>query len=235
MYIHSLNNGYKRQNNIGSPAYVYQNENSKQRYSFMSTNKDKIIRGCIDLFFKYGIRSITVDDICNDLRISKKTFYLIFKNKDDVIELISKEFINKNRIANRETIEGHTDVIQKILRIYKQLLEQFHTCNPRFIYDIKKYYPEIYELFTEYGDKDLGDMITNLLQQGKEEKIFRTDLDEKIIFRLHIHLINTIIDGTLLPEKHITNPDFLNVMIFSLIGISTIKGHELIQQKICNI
>jgi len=198
----------------------------------MSTDRDKITTGCLSLFFKYGIRSISVDDISHHLGISKKTFYQFFKNKDDVIKVVSIDFIKQNLLANRRIIEDNTNVIEKILKIYKHLLEEFHTCNPRFLYDIKKYHSDIYELFTEFREKELGFIITNLLKQGKEEGIFRADLDEKMIFSLHIRRINSIISGTLLPERNITDPVFFQAMIISLIGISTIKGHKLIDKKI---
>jgi len=198
----------------------------------MSTDRDMIIAGCLNLFFKYGIKSISVDDIAHHLGISKKTFYQFFNNKEDIIKVISKDFINQNLLKNREIIEDNTDVIEKILKIYKQLLEQFHTTNPRFLYDIKKYYANIYELFTEFREQELSYMITNLLKQGKEEEIFRADLDEKMIFSLHLRRINSIISGTLLPDRNITDPVFFQSMIISLIGISTIKGHKLIDKKI---
>ena len=201
----------------------------------MSTDKDKIIAGCLNLFFKYGIKSISVDDISHHLGISKKTFYQYFDNKNDVIEIISKDFINQNLSANRDIIDADTDVVEKILKIYKRLLEQFHTCNPRFIYDIKKYHADIYELFEEFREKELKYLIRDLLKQGKKDEIFRADIDEEIICRLHINRINSIINGTLLPEKNITDPELFNAIIISLIGISTIKGHKLIERKINEI
>jgi len=194
--------------------------------------KGRIISSCLSLFLKYGIKSITVDDISHHIGISKKTFYEYFVNKNDIIELIAKDFISKNQTENREIIEGNIDVIEKILKIYKRILSQFCTINPSFIFDIKKYHSDIYDLFVEHRDKELGHMITKLLNQGKKEGVFRDDINEQIIFRLHISRINSIIDGTLLPEKHISDPDFFKIMITNLIGISTIKGHELINEKI---
>ncbi len=117
----------------------------------------------------------------------------------------------------------------------QRLLEQFYTCNPRFIYDIKKYHADIYELFEEFKEKELNYLIRDLLKQGKKDKIFRADIDEEIICKLHINRINSIINGTLLPEKNITDPELFNAIIISLIGISTIKGHKLIERKINEI
>jgi len=198
----------------------------------MNTDKDTITAGCLSLFFKYGIKSISVDDIAHHLGISKKTFYQFFKNKEDVIREISIYFINQNLLKNREIIGENTNVIEKILKIYKHLLEQFHITNPRFLYDIKKYYANIYEVFTEFREQELAYMITNILKRGKEEGIFRADLDEEMIFSLHMRRMNSIIRGTLLPNRNITDPVFFQTMIISLIGISTIKGHKLIDKMI---
>ena len=144
--------------------------------------KNKIINGCLELFFKYGIKSITVDDISLHLGISKKTFYEHFENKNDVINEVVKEFINRNRLRNKEIIEEKKDVFDKLIKIYNKMLSQFSTCNPRFIYDIKKYNQDIYESINEFREKELHYMITNLIRQGKEEGIFRNEIDENLAF-----------------------------------------------------
>lgn len=48
--------------------------------------RKRIIKVASELFLKYGLRSVTIDDICNELRISKKTFYVHFKQKEELIE-----------------------------------------------------------------------------------------------------------------------------------------------------
>ncbi len=105
------------------------------------------------------------------------------------------------------------------MKIYKKMLSQFNTCNPSFIYDIKKFYPEVYELFIEFRIKSWI-MITTLIKQGKEEGLFRENIDEKIIYKLHLNRINSIIEGSLLPEKTIADPVFFEFILINLIGIN---------------
>jgi AcrR family transcriptional regulator len=193
--------------------------------------KNKIITGCLELFFKYGIKSITVDDISFHLGISKKTFYEHFENKNVIINEIVKEFLNRNRLWNKEIIEEKTDVFDKLIKIYNKMLSQFSTCNPRFIYDIKKYNQDIYESINEFREKELHYMITNLIRQGKVEGIFRNEIDENIIFEFHINRLDSIIQGNLLPKKNVTDPIYMESIIIDLIGITTIKGHKLIVTK----
>ncbi|MBK7479816.1 MAG: TetR/AcrR family transcriptional regulator [Bacteroidales bacterium] len=199
----------------------------------MSTDvKKRIIQNCSELFYKYGIKSISVDDISFNVGISKKTFYEYFETKNDVVKAIAIEFINKSRLLNKDIIEEKKDVFYKLMKIYKKMLSQFNTCNPSFIYDIKKFYPEVYELFIEFRDKELDYMITTLIKQGKEEGLFRENIDEKIIYKLHLNRINSIIEGSLLPEKTIADPVFFEFILINLIGITTIQGHEILEKKL---
>jgi len=75
-------------------------------------------------------------------------------------------------------------------------------------------------------------MITTLIKQGKEEGLFRENIDEKIIYKLHLNRINSIIEGSLLPEKTIADPVFFEFILINLIGITTIQGHEILEKKL---
>jgi AcrR family transcriptional regulator len=194
--------------------------------------KNKILKNCAELFYKYGIKSITVDDISSNTGISKKTFYEYFENKNDVVKAITNQFINKIKVFNKEIVEEKTDVFYKLMKIYKKMLSQFNSCNPSFIYDIKKFYPDVYELFIEFSDKELNFLIINLIKQGKTEGLFRENIDENIIYKLHINRMNAVIEGSLLPEKSIANPIFFEFVVIGLIGITTIKGHEILENKL---
>ena len=48
--------------------------------------KCNIIKTAGNLFFRLGIRSVSIDDICRELGMSKKTFYVYFESKDALIE-----------------------------------------------------------------------------------------------------------------------------------------------------
>ena len=65
--------------------------------------KNEILKTAGELFFKYGLRSVSIDDICNEMHISKKTFYVHFKQKDELVECLltsirDKEIHNQNEL-----------------------------------------------------------------------------------------------------------------------------------------
>ena len=75
-------------------------------------------------------------------------------------------------------------------------------------------------------------LITNLIKQGKTEGLFRENIDENIIYKLHINRVKAVIEGSLLQEKSIANPIFFEFVVIGLIGITTIKGHEILENKL---
>jgi TetR/AcrR family transcriptional regulator, cholesterol catabolism regulator len=194
--------------------------------------REKIIDGCLTLFYKYGIKSITVDDISSHLGISKKTFYQYFANKNDVVKETVCEYIRRSKEINSLIIEEDSDVLDKLIKIYKEMLLQFHTYNPRFFYDVKKFNPDAQHLLMEFRDKQFDCIITKLIRQGKEEGWFRNEIDENIIFKLQLNRVAAIIEGSLLPEKKISDPIFLKFIIMDLVGITTIEGHKKLEEKL---
>jgi len=192
--------------------------------------KTLIINEAAKQFFKFGIQSVSVDDICYAISISKKTFYEHFANKSELVEQIANDFLQKTQKITDDIMKKE-DVIDKMLLLYSSLLKQFKNCNAAFIYDIKKYYPDIFKVFDQYKDNALKNLLISLINEGKREGVFIEDFDAEIIFTMHWKRFNNIIERELLPQKNLYDPIYIQMMKVSLIGISTLKGHQLIEEK----
>lgn len=198
----------------------------------MSSDIDNLIcTGSRELFLEYGFKNITVDDIAKRLRMSKKTFYKHFKNKNEVIKTLAQNFVFKSRLLNKAIINEKTDTVDKLLKIYKSILTLFSVCSPRLIFEIKKYYDDANKLLAEYSENEFHHTVSNLIRQGKEEGLFRNDIDEDTICKFQINRIKSIIEGEILADRPITDPIYMESIIIDLIGITTIKGHKLIVTK----
>ena len=47
--------------------------------------KEKILQLATTMFFQHGIRKVKMDDIANYLKISKRTLYELYQNKEDLL------------------------------------------------------------------------------------------------------------------------------------------------------
>jgi len=86
----------------------------------MKNTEEVILQKSLDLFIEFGIRNVSIDTICNELRISKKTFYSYFKQKEDLVDAILtyEEKINieemKKRFDDKNAIESLISVLKEI-------------------------------------------------------------------------------------------------------------------------
>ena len=54
----------------------------------MDQQKEIIVQTAIRMFHQLGIRNVSIDDICSELRISKKTFYTHFQQKEELVDAV---------------------------------------------------------------------------------------------------------------------------------------------------
>ena len=151
------------------------------------------------LFLKYGLRSVSIDDICNELRISKKTFYAQFSQKEELIASVLMEH-NEKRIKKLE-------IKSKPCHFSGNAIDQlaavsvFHasTQNDRFVnffYDLNKYYPEIHKRITQHNQEKICENIRENILKGIEEKLFRSDFDLELMIRFLALQYITMMDLT---------------------------------------
>ena len=112
--------------------------------------KDRIVLGARELFFKYGIKSITMDDIAKHLGISKKTIYQFFDDKDQIV----LSLMNQTLIINQSNFDAISksakDPIHEIVLTAEHMRNIFTEINPIVFSDMKKYYPEAWIQFIQF-------------------------------------------------------------------------------------
>ncbi|MDD4922265.1 MAG: TetR/AcrR family transcriptional regulator [Bacteroidales bacterium] len=138
------------------------------------------------LFLKYGLRSVSIDDICNELRISKKTFYTHFSQKEELIESVLTEH-NEKRLKKQESKTRLCDFTGNAIDQIMQA-SAFHN-SPKndqfmnFFYDLHKYYPETHKRITQRNHEHTCEKIRENIQTGMEEHLFRSDFDVELMVR----------------------------------------------------
>lgn len=139
--------------------------------------KTEIIKTAGEMFFNYGLRSVSVDDICREMHISKKTFYTQFKLKEDlVVELLKR--MSEQKQKERHTVCSCDNVIDFCLR-------NFHVFSKKedeekyaaLFFDLEKFYPKIWSMYHMEMEKGSVEYTVTLLRCGIEQGLFRDDID----------------------------------------------------------
>ena len=161
----------------------------------MTELKKKIIRQAKQMFWDYGLKRVGIDDICNELHISKKTFYTVFKTKNELIEEVLKsvriEKKQKKEIADNDNIIEYliskTNIFRSKTQRDDEKLFQIH-------FDMKKYYPELFDKHCRLMKEDSEVNTLGILNMGIAQGLFREDMDLTLTKKLISEIFSNMLE-----------------------------------------
>ena len=144
----------------------------------LKAENSKIIKTAGELFFRLGIRSVSIDDICRELGMSKKTFYVYFASKDELIE----QMLQANLDYMADKMNGLL-----ALKDFRQLVKVFIKRQesekndvrrvPQLVYDLKEYYPRQFADFQLKCFETQKKFIMQYLELGVDQGLVRANLN----------------------------------------------------------
>lgn len=193
---------------------------------------ERILNSALALYSKYGIKSITLDDLCRDLGISKKTLYQHIHDKKDLIWKVMEYERHIQENNTKKMYRAGINAIDELMYVNRMIHENESIHSPTFYFDLKKYYPDLYGEWIEYKRKRMYEVIRRNLQKGIEEGLFRKDLDPDIISRLHMVRTETMHTSEILEDNERSASRFLHeVFRYHIHGICNEKGLAYFREK----
>lgn len=197
--------------------------------------REKIICGSEELFMKYGFKSITMDDIARHLSISKKTIYQFFKDKDDLICIVTEAHLKEEKREIDEVHQMANNAIEELYLISKCMRKNLSEVNTSVMYDLQKYHKKAWGKFLDFKDEVLGNAFKEVLIKGVKEGHFRQEIDVEILARLRLAQVQLGFDENVYPHEQFNFKD-VQIQLFDhfVHGITTPKGQELLDQYFIN-
>jgi AcrR family transcriptional regulator len=166
----------------------------------MAEINQELVSKILELFSRYGIRSVTTSDIARELGISKKTLYEIFADKSDMIEQTITLTYKRLEAKYEEIQKKELGAINSLFTIYQQVNELLKNASPTMKYDLQKYYPELFSKVSKNFNEMIYNMHVENMNQGKAEGVYR-DVDADIIARMLVHNIQSDMLEAFSPEE----------------------------------
>ena len=142
--------------------------------------QEDLLENISELFLKYGLRSTSMDDICSHLKISKKTLYQLFSNKDDVVEQVLLHRRNSYRTQKHLTELWQHNAIQIMISIRDHIIASLNSRMPANLFDLKKYHPDIYQRVNQKDQIFIHNLLHEVINRGIEEGYFRADINKTV-------------------------------------------------------
>jgi len=192
-----------------------------------------LIEKARELYYKYGIKSITMDDVARELGISKKTLYQFVENKTDLVEKVLDFEIEKRTGEFKKLDENKLNAIEELFEVNRHINHVLERHNPSMHYDLRKYYPDVFKRLQESKQNRMLKSLIKNLEKGKKEGLYRKEIDNEIIARIQVSRAENVIENSCVSIRdYISRKFFSELFIYHIRGIANSKGIKFLEDNI---
>lgn len=182
------------------------------------------------LFFAYGLKSVSMDNIANECGISKKAIYQFFEDKNDIVDTVVDDLIRSHDHLFKTAHSTSKDAIDEVLKQDAGFLSVCEGIRPSFLYELENFFPNSWDRLEQYKLKIQKQIIDNI-HRGTKEGLYRENINSKLNSDLRLH-----------QEVNLLKPNFLTSLNLSvkqladeftglyLHAICTEKGKKLLEK-----
>ena len=188
------------------------------------------------LYYRYGIKSVTMDDVAKHLSISKKTLYEYFTDKEDLVRnIVMLDYTNRHNFF-QEIKNKNLNAIEELFEVYRMINTMFRDYNASMEYDIHKYYPELFSQVRELRRKRMYDTMYSNMNKGKKEGLYRKELNSRIIARLLVFKVENMFDNDIFTMEELASIKVFNeVFVYHLQGILNENGRNFFEKNFARL
>lgn len=185
-----------------------------------------IINRAQEIYMRYGIKSVTMDDMASKLGISKKTLYKYVSDKTDLVNKTIQNQLDNEMCRIKESVESAKNAIEEHITISKSVIAQMKNVQPAVFYDLKKYYPEAWNMYQCHKHEEIYNTVLENIKTGMKEGLYRDDIIPEITSMLYIQSVDVLFSDEMV--KIMATYNFPEILIekikYHIYGIATIDG-----------
>jgi AcrR family transcriptional regulator len=186
-----------------------------------------------ELYNKFGIKSVTMDDVARELGISKKTLYECIEDKSDLVKHVM-EMVNRFHAEKlNEITRLGLNAIEELFEVNRYMTQMVREQNPTLGYDMQKYYPELHKSLMQEQRQRMHDAIRQNLLKGIGEGLYRKEMNVEIISKLHMTRMEYRYRQDVYQLNDVDSREVMQeIFIYHLHGIANEKGIKILNEKL---
>lgn len=197
---------------------------------YFSPVREKILDTATELFLNLGFKSVTMDDLAQQLGISKKTIYSHFKNKPELVKECTLELFHKIAHGIDCICQEDKNPIEELYEIKRFALLNLKNEKSSPQYQLKKYYPQIYATLHKKQFELFKDCVRINILKGMEQGIYRGNLNVDFVTRIYFAGMTSLKDETIFPRPQFPMlPLMDDYLEYHLRGIATPEGRKILK------
>jgi AcrR family transcriptional regulator len=163
--------------------------------------KTSILQRAMDMFQRYGLRAMTMDDVCRELAMSKKTLYQHFANKADLVDQAVRHVFGLHQFSMAQIAAEHENAIDRMISRYAFLMRMMESHGPNMMFPLKKYYPKTYDWLFAQRQRTMVEALVQTIKDGQAQRLFREDLEPELVAQIHFTTMVGLADSDAVTEN----------------------------------
>lgn len=181
--------------------------------------KKQIIIKTLELFERNGIKVVTMDDIASDMGISKKTLYVHFSGKNDLVKNVVHYLFERHFLVMDQILAENESPIKKIDKIYEYAVKYLIQVPPVFHLDMQKYHTEAYRIYDLNRSEIIFGIVKKLLDEGQLKGEIDESINTTMFCEFHLISLDKLINSRTLSLGYSVKDILHNTIGISLKGI----------------
>lgn len=183
------------------------------------------------LFSRFGVKSVTMDDVAKEISISKKTLYKCFRDKESLVMCTIESHMQETEQAISHIVATEENPIYQLYKITQYIIGNQRRFSPSMMYDLKKYHPNSFQIFEKHRSGHVVNHITQNIKLGRLTGHYRKDFDAQIIAHSFSMLSFSIFESVELNSLEIPQNDLvIEIIRYHLRGIATAEGLKIVDE-----
>jgi AcrR family transcriptional regulator len=193
---------------------------------------DQLILGkARELFFTYGLKSVSMDDLAKVAGVSKKTIYQFFSDKNALVGQTVEDLVRCHHKLFKACRAESKDAVEEVLKQSGGPFGTWTSVSPGFFYELQKFFPATWTLLEQHRDKVLLPGIVRNLKWGISEGLYRQDIDPVFMGEVRMSQFSAALQPRGFTDRRVTASQLMEGFTnFYLHGITTDKGKTLLNK-----
>ena len=191
--------------------------------------KDRIKQKADELYRRYGIKSVTMDEIASQLGVSKKTIYQSFSDKNELVDAVIVDLLTNNKECCQKDRARAQNAVEEVYLAMAMLESMFENMNPSILFDMERNHPATYEKFKKHKYNFLFHLVKENIQRGKREELYRPEIDADVVATVRLETMMMPFNEHLFPKSKYSLVFLEQQLIeYYLFGLVSLKGYKLV-------
>jgi AcrR family transcriptional regulator len=181
--------------------------------------RERILRQARADFFAHGYSSFTMDGLAAELGMSKKTLYVYFAGKDQIIAAVIDHLAAEIR-ADADALLRTRDLnlAEKLRGFVEGMLERMAALSPRTVRDLQRFAPKLYARVEEVRGKTLPYVFGRFVEEGQATNLVLSNLPPGFAIEYFLHAMQGLMHPATLERLHMAPRDVIGKAIDLFFG-----------------